>query len=91
MSSDARGVATEIDTASEFDDKLNILDEAIAEVEYKITTGRIRDVEKERVRQGWYRVLKDLIKEWRECKEAATMEELQEEVAQLKERQRVTV
>lgn len=74
----------DLPAVDEYDEKLDLLEDLIREVHDKITNGRIRDEEKERARQGWHRVLRDHVAEWRKMKNDRDIAELAEEVEELK-------
>ena len=61
------------------------LDAAIDEIEHKIESGRIRDVETEKVRIQYFRALSTLIRTKRRVLEDKTLEELAAEIEELKE------
>ena len=63
---------------------LEKLDDAIEELTYKITEGRIRDDERERTRCKMYRTLGYLIRTRRKVLEDATLQELEAEIEELK-------
>lgn len=86
MSADASAPAREgVSDLDDYDEMQDRLERLIEEGTQKIETGRIRDAEKERVRQGWYRAVANLIGEWRKMKEASDLEELRADVDALKE------
>lgn len=86
MSTDASAPARDDDlpTVDEYDEKLELLEDLIHEVHEKIMTGRIRDAEKERARQGWHRVLRDHVAEWRKVKNDRDIVTIAEDVEELK-------
>ena len=67
-----------------YDAMLEKLDDAIEELTYKITEGRIRDDERERTRCKMYRTLGYLIRTRRKVLEDATLQELEAEIEELK-------
>lgn len=69
----------------EYDAMLETLDTAITEVEEKIDSGRIRDVEKEKTWIQYYRALAYLIRTKRQVLEDKTLDELADEIEGLKE------
>lgn len=69
----------------DLDAMIESLDSAINAVEHKIESGRIRDVEKEKVRIQYYRALSTLIRTKRRVLEDKTLEELAAEIEELKE------
>lgn len=70
---------------TEYDDMLDSLDGAIENVEEKIENGRIRDVEKEKTRIQYYRVLAYLVRTKRQVLEDKTLDDLADEIEELKE------
>ena len=88
MSTDASAPARDdLPAIDEYDEKLDLLEDLIREVHEKIMNGRIRDEEKERARQGWHRVLRDHVAEWRKMKNDRDVAEIAEEIEELKARQ----
>jgi hypothetical protein len=88
MSADSSAPARDdLPTVDEYDEKLDLLEDLIRNVHEKIMTGRIRDEEKERARQGWHRVLRDHVAEWRKMKNDRDVAEIAEELEELKTRQ----
>ena len=89
MSADASAPARDdLPTVDEYDEKLDLLEDLIHEVHEKIMNGRIRDEEKERARQGWHRVLRDHVGEWRKMKNDRDIAELAEKIEELKSEER---
>lgn len=74
----------DLDATQSYDVMLEQLDAAIDEIVDKIDSGRIRDVEKEKVRIKYYRTLGYLIRTKQGVLEDKTLEELAEEVEELK-------
>lgn len=72
-------------STSELDAMLEQLDGAIDEIEHKIESGRIRDVETEKVRIQYFRALSTLIRTKRRVLEDKTLEDLAKEIEELKE------
>jgi hypothetical protein len=64
---------------------LESLDVAIAEAQRKIESGRVYDESKEKTRQGWIRALAYTINVRRQVANDRDLEELAEQVEQLKE------
>lgn len=88
MSADAGAHANEgLPEVDDYDQKLELLEDLIQEVHEKVMNGRVRDEEKERVRQGWHRVLRDHVAEWRKMKNDRDVAEIAEELEELKARQ----
>ncbi len=69
---------------SDYDDMLETLDVAIEEARYKIENGRVRDEEKEKVRIKWVRALAYAVNVRRQVTNDRDLDELAEEVAELK-------
>jgi hypothetical protein len=67
-----------------YDIMLEQLDNAIEELTYKITEGRIRDDERERTRCKMYRTLGYLIRTKKQVLEDVTLQELEAEIEELK-------
>ena len=85
MSADADAAAREeLPMVDEYDEKLDLLEDLIREVHEKIMNGRIRDEEKERARQGWHRVLRDHVAEWRKMKNDRDVAEIAEKLEELR-------
>lgn len=76
--------------ASDYDEMLEALDVGIEEAKRKVEEGRVRDPEREKVRIKWIRVLAYAVNIRRQVTADRDLEDLAEEVDQLKERQRVT-
>lgn len=84
MSADASArVREELDLIEAYDEKESYLEDLMIEAHRKCTSGRVTDEEKERVRQGWFRVYKDLFAEWRKMREQRDLEELGRRIEQL--------
>jgi hypothetical protein len=60
-----------------------VLEDAISELSYKITEGRIVDADREKVRLKQYRVLTSMISEYRRNLQDEDLEELAEKVERL--------
>ena len=86
-STPAREPGDDLPTVDDYDRKLELLDDLIEEVHEKIMTGRIRDAEKERARQGWHRVLRDHVAEWRKVKNDRDVVSIADELEELKAEQ----
>lgn len=69
------------------EDVLRMLEDAMDEAHRKVESGRVRDAENERVRQGWFRVLGYLAGQHRHVLKDKELEEMQEEIELLKEAQ----
>lgn len=65
---------------------LLLLNEAIDEAHEKAVNGRVYNAENEKVRQGWLRVLGYLTGQFRQLKKDQKMEEIEERLAQLEQR-----
>lgn len=72
---------------AEREDILRMLEDAMDEAHRKVESGRVRDAENEKVRQGWFRVLGYLAGQHRQVMNNKDIEELQEEMELLKETQ----
>ncbi|ADJ16956.1 hypothetical protein [Halalkalicoccus jeotgali] len=66
---------------------ISLLEDGISEAHRKVTAGRVRDAENEKVRQGWIRQLAYACGQYRQLKKDQDLEELAERVEQLEERQ----
>lgn len=89
MSTDAGADAAdgvEDDDGSDYEQMIDDLDAAISEAREKVESGRVYDPENERVRQGWIRVLAYATNVRRQVTTDRDLEELSEEVEELKER-----
>jgi len=89
MSTDASADAAEDvedDGQSDYAQMIDDLDAAISEAREKVESGRVYDAENERVRQGWIRVLAYATNVRRQVTTDRDLEELAEEVEELKER-----
>lgn len=75
----------DLPTVDDYDEKLELLEDLIHEVHEKIMSGRIRDAEKERARQGWHRVLRDHVGEWRKVKNDRDVASIADEIEELKQ------
>lgn len=60
-----------------------MLGTAVEEAHRKVESGRVRDAENEKVRQGWIRVLAYAASSFRQLKRDEELEELAERVAML--------
>ena len=78
-------VDTEVVPARE--DVLDLLDDALREAHRKVESGRVYDAENEKVRQGWFRTLGYIAGQYRQLKNDADLEELEERI-ELLEQQR---
>lgn len=56
-SSASTGSGADPDDDADYDELLDDVDTAIAEARRKVESGRVRNAENERVRQGWIKVL----------------------------------
>lgn len=81
-SADEANLADEDATAGteEYDDMLDTLDVGIAEARRKIESGRVYDEQKEKVRQGWIRVLAYTMNVRRQVANDRDLQELAERV-----------
>jgi hypothetical protein len=71
------------------EDILRMLEDAMNEAHRKVESGRVRDAENEKVRQGWFRVLGYLAGQHRHVMKDKELEEMQEEIELLKEANRL--
>jgi hypothetical protein len=83
MSATTPSPDTDLDTEN-YDVMLEQLDATIDEITDKIESGRIRDPEHEKVRIQYYRALGYLIRTKQSVLEDKTLDELAEEIEQLK-------
>lgn len=81
---DDDGLAAE--KLSDYDDMLSSLDAAIEEAQRKVESGRVYDVENEKVRIKWIRALAYSVNVRRQVTNDRDLAELAEEVDELKER-----
>lgn len=72
---------------AEREDILRMLEDAMDEAHRKVESGRVRDAENEKVRQGWFRVLGYLAGQHRQVIKDKEIEEMQEELELIKEAQ----
>ncbi|AUV80260.1 hypothetical protein C2R22_00105 [Salinigranum rubrum] len=88
MSADAPAPdAPDVSTA-DYDEMLETLDVAIDEARRKIENGRVRDEDKEKVRIKWVRALAYTVNVRRQVANDRDLEELAEEIEEIKTRQR---
>ena len=85
MSTDASAPAREEPQTTDYEAMLESLDVAIAEAQRKIESGRVYDESKEKVRVKWIRALAYTINVRRQVANDRDLEELAEQVEQLKE------
>ena len=83
----AREGAGDLPAVDDYDQKLELLEDLIHEVHEKVMNGRVRDAENERVRQGWHRVLRDHVAEWRKVKNDRDVASIADELEEIKARQ----
>ena len=90
MSGDAR-TGAELDsvteTTTDYEKMLDTVDVAIDEARYKIENGRVRSPENEKVRIKWVRALAYALNVRRQIASDRDLEELAEQVEQLKAQQ----
>jgi len=85
---DPRGLSDNDDEeheAPERDEIMSLLEDGIREAHRKVDSGRVRDPEREKVRQGWHRTLGYLAGQYRKLKKDEDIEELEEELELVKE------
>ena len=87
MSSDTHAGAEEVDppAVANYDAMLSDLDVAITEAREKIDSGRIRDVENEKVRIKWVRALAYAVNVRRQVANDRDLEQLATEIKELKD------
>ncbi|MFA9428533.1 hypothetical protein [Natronorubrum sp. A-ect3] len=85
MSADASAPVTASSGADEYDELLDDLDAAIAEARRKVESGRVRDAENEKVRQGWIRVLAYTANVKRQVQNDSKLADLDERISALEE------
>lgn len=87
MSIDASAEATDDNSlgTTDYQAMLDTLDTAIEEAQYKIENGRVRNPENEKVRIKWVRALAYTVNVRRQVANDRDLEELAEQVEQLKE------
>jgi hypothetical protein len=64
---------------------LGLLEDAMAEAHRKVTSGRVRSPEKDKVRQGWLKTLGYLAGQHRQLAKDRDLEELAEDIEDLRE------
>lgn len=67
------------------DQVLALLRDLIEQAHDKAQNGRVRDADNERVRQGWYRTVGYLAGQYRQLVKDQELEEMQEQLKQLKD------
>lgn len=88
MSTDtSAGASDEREQITDYQSMLDTLDIAIEEAEYKIEEGRVRSPENEKVRIKWVRALAYAVNVRRQVANDRDLEELAEEIEELKARQ----
>jgi hypothetical protein len=88
MSTDtSAGASDEREQITDYQSMLDTLDVAIEEAEYKIEEGRVRSPENEKVRIKWVRALAYAVNVRRQVANDRDLEELAEEIEELKARQ----
>jgi ribosomal protein L13E len=83
MSVDANTGAGEESDTVKYDAMLDVLDSAIAEAQHKVESGRVYDVENEKVRIKWIRALAYTVNVRRQVTNDRELEELTERIEQL--------
>lgn len=76
--------STDLGEVGSYDEMLAVLESAIQEGRRKIESGRVYDAENERVRQKWIRTTANAIDVWRKVKTDRDLEELREELNEVK-------
>lgn len=69
---------------------LAMLGDAVSEAHRKVESGRVRDADNEKVRQGWIRALAYCAGQYRQLKRDEELEEIAERLAELEKRAGVT-
>ena len=90
MSTDASAGRRDSPTVTDYEDMLDSLDVAIEEAQRKIESGRVCDVDNEKVRIKWIRALAYTINVRRQVAETRDLEELAEQVERLKAEQQAS-
>ena len=89
MSTDtSTGASDEREQITDYQSMLDTLDIAIEEAQYKIENGRVRSPENEKVRIKWVRALAYAVNVRRQVANDRDLEELAEEIEELKAQQR---
>lgn len=70
-------------SAADRDEVLALLEDGIREAHRKVTSGRVRDAENEKVRQGWIRVLAYSANQYRQLKADKDLEQMREDLEAL--------
>lgn len=81
------GATSKEDAVGDYQAMADTLDDAIAEAKRKVESGRVYDVENEKVRIKWIRALAYSVNVRRQVTTDRDLEELTAEVEQLKEQQ----
>lgn len=84
MSASASAPAEEPQPVSELGDMAAECEDMIDAIDDKLENGRIRDPERERVRQGWRRLKLKAIDQWLELKKERDLEQMQADIETLK-------
>jgi hypothetical protein len=87
MSTDASTDAGAPERTTDYEAMLDDIDAAIEQARYKVENGRVRDESKEKVRIKWCRALAYAVNVRRQVANDRDLEELAEQVEQLKARQ----
>jgi len=91
VSTDVSAPTRKESQTTDYESMLESLDVAIAEAQRKIESGRVYDESKEKTRQGWIRALAYTINVRRQVANDRELEELQERLDALEERQKEKV
>ena len=78
---------TEGDTHPSRDEVLSLLEDGMKEAHEKVKNGRVYDARNEEVRQKWIRTLGYIAGQYRQLKKDEDLEELDERLSNLEERQ----
>lgn len=78
---------TEGDDVPDRDEVLRLLEDGMREAHEKVVSGRVYDAENEKVRQKWIRTLAYAAGQYRQLKKDEDLEELDERLSKLEERE----
>jgi hypothetical protein len=83
MSAGADDEMSELAMAAGREEMLELLEDGIREAHRKVESGRVYDEEKERVRQGWIRVLAYSVGQYRQLVKDKDIEEMKERLDEI--------
>jgi hypothetical protein len=75
---------TDSATAPDREEVMTLLEDGIREAHRKVESGRVRNAENEKVRQGWIRVLAYSANQYRQLKKDQELEDMKYELEALK-------